>query len=215
MSLVFDVFIIVFLFFLFAFSHSVLASFDVKKRISEKVGKKIAFYRLFYNISSILIFIAIYYLLPKPRFVIYDLQFPYDLFIFGVQIFGIIGFFWTGSYINLGEFIGLSQAKRYFKGNYEISSLDENTNLVIAGPFKISRHPIYFFSLIILGFRPVMDLFYLVFFICIFAYFYLGSVYEEKNREKKFGESYSIYKNKVPRLIPNPILLFKLISSNK
>lgn len=203
MNLVLDIFIIILLFFLFSASHSFLAAFDIKKRITEKVGPKIAFYRLFYNLSSILIFIAVYFLSPKPDVIIYDLQFPYDIIIFIVQFLGVVGFFWAGSYINLKEFLGISQIKRFFEGKYKVNDLDEYHELVIKGPFKYSRHPIYFFSIIILGARPTMDLFYLVFFICMLIYFYIGSMFEEKSLEKRYGSIYSDYKSKVPRLIPN------------
>lgn len=209
MNHVFDVLIIVFLFFLFASSHSILAAFDVKKRLTEKIGNQIAFYRLFYNISSILIFVAVYYLSPKPNVIIYDLQFPYDLIILAIQILGIIGFFWAGSYINLKEFLGITQIKRFYQGNYSVKDLDEYHELVIVGPFKLSRHPIYFFSIIILLFRSTMDLFYLVFLLCMILYFYIGSVYEERSLEKRYGKKYLDYKSQVPRLIPNPFLLFK------
>lgn len=209
MSLFFDVFLIIFLFFLFASSHSILAAFNVKQRITQKLGDKIAFYRLFYNLTSILTFVAVYYLSPKPNLIIYDLLFPYDLIIFGVQFIGIVGIFWAGSYINMKEFLGLTQIKRYFEGSYRVDDLDEHHELVVKGPFKFSRHPIYFFSIIILGFRPTMDLFYLVFFICMLLYFYIGSVYEELSLEKRFGSLYLEYKNSVPRLFPNPFLFNK------
>jgi len=119
MNLALDIFSIIILFFLFAASHSFLAAFDIKKRITEKVGPKIAFYRLFYNLSSILIFIAVYFLSPKPNVIIYDLQFPYDIIIFIVQFLGVVGFFWAGSYINLKEFLGITQIKRFFEGKLE------------------------------------------------------------------------------------------------
>jgi len=209
MSLFFDAFVIVFLFFLFSSSHSLLAAFDVKKKIAERVGNKIAFYRLFYNISSVLIFVAVYYLSPKPNVIIYDLQFPYDLIIFAIQFLGVIGLFWAGSYINFKEFLGITQIKRYLSGTYNPGDIDEYHQLVVNGPFKISRHPIYFFSIIILGFRPTMDFFYLIFFICMLVYFYIGSVYEEKSLQKRYGDLYSEYKKNVPRLIPNPYLLIK------
>jgi len=45
-------------------------------------------------------------------------------------------------------------------------------------------------------FRPVMDLFYLTFLICIVAYFYVGSYYEEKKLVRQFGEVYEIIKKK-------------------
>lgn len=214
MSLFFDVLIIVLLFSIFAISHSFLAYFDVKKKITERVGEKIAFYRLFYNISSIIIFIAIYALSPKPNLLIYDLPFPYDIIIFGIQVLGIIGFFWASSFIDLKEFLGLTQIKRYYEGKYKLDELDEHQTFIIAGPFKFVRHPIYFFSIIILGFRPTMDLFYLTFFICAVIYFYIGSIYEEKNLVKRFGTDYLVYKTKVPRLIPNPFSLNNFAKDN-
>ena len=210
MTYVFDVVIIVVLFFLFASSHSVLANFSVKERITKKVGEKIAFYRFFYNAASLILFTAVYLLSPKPKVQIYDLQFPFDLIIFAVQFAGIIGLFWAGSFIDLKEFIGINQIRRYLKNEYKIENLDEYHQLVIRGPFKFSRHPIYFFSIIVLGFRSSMDLFYLVFFLCILVYFYVGSVYEEKNLEQRYGKLYIKYKTQVPRLIPNPFTKLKL-----
>jgi len=209
MSLLFDILIIAFLFSIFAVSHSLLATFKVKERIAEQVGNKIAFYRLFYNIISILTFLTIYSLSPKPNIVIYDLQFPYDIITIGFQVIGVLGFFWAGSYVDLKEFLGITQIKRYFNGTYATDDLDENQEFIISGPFKYSRHPIYFYSILLLGFRPSMDLFYLVFFNCMVIYFYVGAIFEEKNLEKKYGEAYSDYKNNVPRLIP------KFISNNK
>ncbi len=214
MSLFFDIFTIIFLFFLFASSHSILAAFNVKQRITDKIGNKIAFYRLFFNVSSILIFVAVYFLSPKPNIIIYDLQFPYDIIIFGIQILGIIGLFWSGSYLHLKEFLGITQIERYFNGTYSPDDLDEHHELVIKGPFKYTRHPLYFFSIIVLGFRPTMDLFYLVFFLCMLIYFYIGSIYEEKNLEKRYGKSYLNYKKNTPRLIPNPFLTNKISQEN-
>lgn len=214
MSLVFDILIIVILFFLFASSHSLLAAFDVKERLTEKIGTKIAFYRIFYNVSSLIIFIAVYYLSPKPNLVIYDLQFPYDIIIFIIQVFGIIGLIWSILHINGKEFLGLTQIKRYFEGNYRLDDLDEYHELVVKGPFKYSRHPIYFFTIVLLGFRSTMDLFYLVFFLCMLTYFYIGSMYEEKSLAKRYGKKYLDYKKKVPRLIPNPFLKLKLAADN-
>ncbi|PID61813.1 MAG: hypothetical protein CR986_02380 [Ignavibacteriae bacterium] len=209
MSLFFDILIIIFLFVLFAVPHSLLAAFGAKSKIAEEIGSKIAFYRLFYNVISILTFIAIYYLSPKPKITLYDLDFPFDILIFAIQLLGIIGLFWSASYLDIQEFIGLSQIKRYFEGTYKIDSIDENQKLIVKGPFKYSRHPIYFFSIIVLGFRATMDIFSFIFLLCALAYFYIGSIFEEKNLTKRYGRDYSNYKKRVPRLIPNPFLFIK------
>ncbi len=214
MSIFFDVIIIIFLFSLFAISHSVMAAFNVKEKITKQVGSKIAFYRLFFNVASILIFIAVYALSPKPNVIIYDLQFPYDIIIFAIQVIGLIGFIWVSFYIDVKEFLGITQIQRYLNGTYSLEDLDEKQELHIQGPFKYSRHPIYFYSIIFLGFRPAMDLFYFVFFICMVIYFYIGSIFEERNLEKKFGETYTEYKKNIPRLIPNPFKKYRIVTDN-
>ena len=197
-----DIVIITLLFSLFALSHSILASSKTKNLLVEKIGEKIAFYRLFYNISSLFLFYFIYTIFPKPNAVIYDLQFPFDIMIFVVQIFAIFGFIWGASKINLLEFFGIAQINRYMENNYNSDELDEKMELVIEGPFRYSRHPIYLFSILFLVFRPTMDLFYLVFLINMLVYFYVGSYFEEKKMVDFFGNQYSDYQRTVPRLFP-------------
>ena len=197
-----DILAIVILFFLFAISHTWLASRKFKKALVDKIGNKIAFYRLFYNLSSLLFFGIFYELAPKPDAIIYDLQFPFDLITFALQILSLLCIVWSSRQIDVKEFIGIKQIERYIDGNYSIDDLDEKQKLRIEGAFKFVRHPIYFFSILFLGFRPQMTLFYLVMFICIVFYFYAGSVYEEKKLIEVFGDQYREYQKRVPRLFP-------------
>jgi len=207
-----DIAIITLLFSLFALSHSILASSKAKHLLVEKIGEKIAFYRLFYNISSLFLFYFIYTISPKPNGVIYDLQFPFDIMIFVVQIFAIFGFIWGASKINLLEFFGIAQINRYMENNYNSDELDEKMELVIEGPFRYSRHPIYVFSILFLVFRPTMDLFYLVFLINMLVYFYIGSYFEEKKMLEFFGNQYSDYQRTVSRLFP---IKFSRLNKNR
>ena len=200
--IVLDVIIIVLLFSIFAFSHTYLASIKIKRRIAEKIGGKIAFYRLFYNISSLFIFFVFYELSPKPDVIVYNLHKPYDIVIFAFQVLSLFGLFWAAKPIRLMDFIGVSQIEKYLKGMYNPDELDEKLELKIVGAFNFVRHPIYFFSILFLGLRPVMDLSYMVMFICFVIYFYIGSIYEEKKLVEVFGIQYSDYQKRVPRLIP-------------
>lgn len=202
MTLFIDAVIIIVLFALFGVSHSILASNKFKKKLIEQIGDKIAFYRLFYNVSSLIIFIAVYSLAPKPDILIYDLKFPFDLIIFGLQILSIAGLIWSVKYINAKEFLGIDQIKRYLDGNYNTEELDEHTKLVIKGPFQYTRHPIYFFSSFFLILRPTMEAGYLIMLICIIVYFYIGTFYEEKKLVERFGVEYTYYKKNIPRFFP-------------
>jgi protein-S-isoprenylcysteine O-methyltransferase Ste14 len=201
MNYVFDVIFIVILFAIFGYTHSLLASLKIKIWFRKTFGDLIAFYRLFYNLVGLLSVYLIYELSPKPHIIIYDLPNPYDLIILIPQLLSLAGVFWAFQYICFKEFLGLDQIKRFIEKRYT-TELDEEFTLRIEGPYRYSRHPVYFFSITFLLFRPVMDLFYLTFFICIVAYFYIGSYYEEKKLVRQFGEIYENYKKEVSAIFP-------------
>lgn len=207
--MIIDIFLIVLLFFLFAFIHSFLASNEFKKRLAVNIGEKIAFYRLFYNLSSIIFFLAFLFLAPKPDVIIYDLHYPFDIITFVLQIISLVALLWSIKGMDLKEFLGIAQLMRYIKGEYKIDDVDAIDNFRVEGAYKFVRHPVYFFSILFLGLRPTMDLFYFVTFICIIIYFYIGSYFEEKKLIEKYGINYLEYQKKVPRLIPYKIFISK------
>lgn len=202
MTLALDIAIILLLFFLFGLFHSVLASKKLKEKIANDAGDKIAFYRLFYNITSVITLLAAIYISPKPDIIIYDLPFPYDLVFWGIQALAIIGFYKSASYINLSEFLGIEQIRRYYQKSYNKEDLDEKQELSTDGWLKFSRHPIYFFSIIIITFRPAMNLFDLLLCISFILYFVIGAHFEEKKLIDKFGNKYLDYKKNVPMFFP-------------
>lgn len=197
-----EVISIILLFTLFAYSHTWLASLKIKQALAEKLGNKIAFYRLFYNISSVIFFMAFYAVSPKPDIIVYDLRFPFDIITFVLQIFSLVGLVWASRGIDWKEFVGIAQINRYMNGGYNVSDLDEKQILKIEGAFKFVRHPIYLFSILFLGFRPTMTVFYLTMYLCVIAYFYIGSIYEERKLIEMFGDEYKEYQKKVPRILP-------------
>jgi len=212
MEPVVDVLIFIFLFIVFSYTHSLLASEKVKIQFKKIFGGLIAFYRILYNLFSVISLYIIYDVSPKPHIIIYDLHNPFDLIILIPQFLSLAGVFWVFKYICLREFLGLEQIKRFFEKKY-ITELDEEFTLRIEGPYRYSRHPIYFFSITFLLFRPVMDLFYLTFFICIVVYFYIGSYYEEKKLVRQFGDIYENYKKEVPGIFP--VKLFRPYNQKK
>jgi protein-S-isoprenylcysteine O-methyltransferase Ste14 len=202
MPYIIDVLIIFILFAVYAAVHSFLASHRVKEDIKKSFGDLIAFYRLGYNLFAIVSLYFIYELSPKPNLIIYDLPKPYDILILIPQFAALIGLLWSFKYVCIKEFLGISQIERYIQKEYS-SDLDEDLTLTIDGPFKYSRHPVYFFSIIFLLFRPTMDLFYLTFFVLIVAYFYIGAYFEEKKLVRVFGENYKQYQKSVPQIFPS------------
>ena len=197
-----DVLIILFSFAAFAFLHSFLASNKIKKILAEQYERRVAFYRLIYNLISLFTFYLLYESVPHPILIIYDLPYPFDFIVLVPQFLGIAGIIWSLRYFDVREFLGINQVFRLLNKEYDPSELDEKLTLQIKGPYKICRHPVYFFSIIFLMFRAEMDLFYLTFLVAIIIYFYVGSFYEERKLVEKFGEEYLQYQNSVPRIIP-------------
>ncbi len=198
-----DSLVIFFLFFsLFAVQHSVLASLKFKKKLQSILGDKIAFYRIFYIMISLFTFGLFYYLAPKPDIVIYSLPYPFDLIVFTLQTVSLILLLWTGTFIDLREFLGLNQIKRYFKGEYNPEELDEISEFRVEGPYKFVRHPVYLFSILFIILRASMDLFYLDAAAAMIIYFFVGAYYEEKKLVKMFGNKYVEYRKTTPMIFP-------------
>ncbi len=155
-----------------------------------------------------LIFWLIYIISPKPDYTIYDLPYPFDIVIVLFQIASAITLVWIAKFINMREFLGITQIQRFLNNSYNTNDLDEKSELRIDGPFKYSRHPIYLFSSLFLMLRPTMDFFYLIFLINMILYFYIGSYFEEKKLLQVFGKEYEEYQKTVPKIFPSIKLLF-------
>ena len=209
MTVVLQALYLIFLYAAFAVLHTVLAGLDIKRRIAKKYPGIMPWYRLLYNIFAIISFYYVYELSPRIDIKLYDLQYPYDFIILFFQLQMLLGILWTLRYFNAKEFFGIDQILRKLKGSYNALSLDENSELIIKGPYLWCRHPLYLFFILFLALRPYMFLDYLISLICITLYFYIGSIYEEKRMIDKFGDHYREYIKHIPRLIPYHIFFKK------
>lgn len=198
----FQIISIVFLFTLFGFLHSLLASRFVKEKLIFILKEKIAFYRIFYNIFSVLTFAIFIIVSPDINEIVYKVKEPFSYLMIIPFLVGLYGIIISSKYFSMSEFLGISQVKRYLNKTYSLNDLDEKMTLRISGPYKFMRHPIYFFSIIMILSIPEMTVSRLVIVVCIIFYFYVGSIYEEKKLVKIFGDEYIEYQKNVPRIFP-------------
>jgi protein-S-isoprenylcysteine O-methyltransferase Ste14 len=101
-----------------------------------------------------------------------------------------------------GRFWALNTLGKYHSLQIEIK---DDHPLIISGPYRYIRHPIYFFSILeVLGCALILNA-TLAFFIGLFAYtplLLLRLFLEEKTLIQTFGSAYLKYKETVPCLIP-------------
>ncbi len=172
--------------------HSFLASHFAKGMISLKTGGA-DLYRLTYNVFALISFAPILYLMRTlPDQPIYQVASPWNLFMFGGQLFALlmllIAFLQTDSL----SFVGLRQ----------LFEKETTGALVTRGMYRIVRHPLYTFGLLFIWLTSTMTQNSLTVYLGATLYILIGTYFEERKLLLDFGEAYAEYQRKTPMLIP-------------
>lgn len=186
----------------FGFIHSILASKEAKHAFKERFGERAYYgwYRLIYNIFAGVTLIPIAWMMMlQPSRVIWQVQSPITIIFLILQGIGVIGLLISVLQIDGGQFLGTSQLRAYLRGD-ELPLPKEP--LSVTGVYALVRHPLYFFSLLVIWFIPTMSESYLGFALGSTLYFVIGSWYEERRLLEFFGDEYKVYQQKVAWMIP-------------
>ncbi len=194
--------VILLLYSTFGLVHTYLAKIEFKELVARRYPKFLPYYRFTYNIFALFHFSLVYKLTPDLDFRLYDLPKPFDLIMLAVQYISLAGIIWVFYKIGFKEFLGIAQIERDLFEDYGSETLDEQTDLIVDGPFKLCLHPIYFFTSLWLLARPQMLLDYFISVLCIIVYFIIGAKYEEKRMLAHFGDRYKDYAQGKRRFIP-------------
>jgi methanethiol S-methyltransferase len=174
-----------------------MASSQLKKRIDRlnKIYK--SYYRLVFNLVSLLLIIPIIHAYQES---------PTQYLYTSTLLYGVIG-----SLISLvGSYIVIAGFKNYradeFIGTYQIKNNHDfhPTKLSRNGWNGVVRHPLYFGSILlvagILLLIPTVKLG--ITGGLIIGYLYIGTLWEEKKLVSEFGTTYKEYQQEVSMLIP-------------
>lgn len=185
--------------------HSLTAAKRFKALVHRAVGERAyaGLYRLLYNLVSLLTFLPVLYFMATAvsQRVLWRIPAPWVFGALLVQLAGLVGLLYALWQTDVWSFVGVRQAWRYLRGAAEPEA---EPRLVTSGPYGWVRHPLYFFSLLILWFMPVMTVATLLFNVIATLYFWIGSVHEEWRLQATFGAAYEAYRRRVPRLLPWP-----------
>lgn len=181
---------------LWGFLHSWTASLSFKASFEKLLGAQVMrFYRLCYNIFSILTFLPILWLMRTlPDRTLYTVPPPWlYLMLFGqfvAAVGGVLGLLST----DVWEFIGLRQLV--------VHPHLHNGKLVASGLYKYIRHPLYTFGLLFIWLTPLMTQNMLTLYLGATIYIVIGAYFEEKKLCREFGDEYAAYKARTPMLLP-------------
>jgi methanethiol S-methyltransferase len=116
----------------------------------------------------------------------------------------IAGFIWSTR--SLGAFDPFGVKNIFYHINNKQPKI---LPLAIRGPYKLVRHPLYFFSLMMIWYWPDLSADRLVFNMLWTGWIIIGTLLEERDLVREFGEDYRDYQRAVPMLIP-----FKIFNKN-
>lgn len=92
----------------------------------------------------------------------------------------------------------------------------EKGKLILSGSYRYMRHPVYTFTMTVLIASPVMTANLIFIILLTGIYIFAGTYFEEQNLKKRFGADYEMYKDKVPKFIPDIFtILNRLFSRQK
>lgn len=176
--------------------HSWLAAFSTKDLAQRIFGEKIRrFYRLIYIlIAGVTLLPILGMVLFLPSRVLWVIPVPWRYLTITLQGLALVGLVVTVLQVDTLAFIGLRQLNN--------PDAESEAELVTRGFYRMVRHPLYFFSLVIFWLFPIMTNLGLAFVIVSSLYFVLGSIVEERKLVEIYGDSYRAYQRDVPRIIP-------------
>jgi protein-S-isoprenylcysteine O-methyltransferase Ste14 len=175
--------------------HSYLASLGAKDWVRRTLGETgMRFYRLAYNIFSVISFLPILWLMVAlPNREIYRIPAPWVYLSLAGQVAAVvvlvIGVLQTGAL----SFVGLKQL---------FEEYERPSRLVTEGLYRWVRHPLYTAGLLFLWLTPVMSQNSLIVFLAATVYLIVGALFEERKLEREFGQAYTDYKAATPMFIP-------------
>lgn len=179
----------------FALLHSLLAIPAVKQRIQQWLGSHARWYRLLYNIKSVLLLGLIILIFPPRPELLYSVPAPYSWLMRGVQLIGALLFLRTLRDFDLRAFAGIDASGRPVLA-------EQREHFTSRGTFRYCRHPMYAAAMLFLIANPTVTIGYAAYALNFIAYFVLGSISEERHLQQQFGAEYAAYKARVPRFIP-------------
>ena len=178
--------------------HSAMISIAVTEYVKKRLGSNYRFYRVFFNLISILT------LIPVALFA-HSAQTPAifqwsgymrlgQALIFG---FAVLFFFLGWRHYDIRQVIGIKQIR---EGTAD-RAITETGELDTSGVLGMTRHPWYLATMLLIWARQ-MDVAAIIVNVILTSYLIVGTYLEEKKLLREFGENYRNYQNKVSMLIP-------------
>lgn len=184
-----------FLSIIFFLQHSIMVRAWFKKRLGKFVPE--IYHSAFYGITSAITLLLVMIFWQKTPVFIVHADGIICWLLRALFILCLLGFFWGAKALGSFDALGVKPLMRYISNRP-----DKPQQIIAKGPYRWSRHPLYFFLIILIWSCPVLTLDRLIFNIMWSIWIIIGTFLEDRELHREFGRQYSEYSSKVPMLIP-------------
>jgi methanethiol S-methyltransferase len=179
----------------FFLQHSIMVRQRIRKRLAEIIPD--LFYSAFYALTSGMALLLVMLLWQKTSTPLFTAA-GSSYWLFRMLFFVCIaGFSWGSRSLGSFDPLGVKAISRHMRGKMSVQM-----PLKVRGAYQWVRHPLYFFSLIMFWSCPVLTADRLLFNLMWTTWIIAGTVLEERDLVREFGDGYREYQKKVPMLIP-------------
>lgn len=174
--------------------HSVTASLGFKDSLRRTFGPGfMKFYRLLYNVFSVVSFAPILYLSAVlPTQSLYRVTSPLNYLMLAGQGLSALLLLVAVLQTDTLSFVGLRQ----------LIEEEKPGRLVTKGFYRYMRHPLYTFGLLFLWLSPSVSVNSFVLYASLTIYIFVGVYFEERKLLREFGQEYADYKSVTPMIVP-------------
>jgi protein-S-isoprenylcysteine O-methyltransferase Ste14 len=180
---------------LFFFQHSGMMRSSFRARFASIIPRH--YHPSIYAIASGVALTAVVFFWMPTQMVIYQLEGLFRFLARCVTLLAIAGFWWGVRSLEHFDTFGLIPIKTHLSGRDRPAP-----HFVLRGPYLWVRHPLYFFTLVLIWSSPDVSSDRLLFNVLWTLWIVLGAVLEEKDLVAEFGETYRHYQKSVPMLFP-------------
>jgi protein-S-isoprenylcysteine O-methyltransferase Ste14 len=180
---------------LFFIQHSMMIRKSFKQTVTGKLPAH--FYGWVYTIASALVLLALVLLWQPSDQIIWQVSGWGRWFLRSVFLVGCAGILWSVASLHYFDAFGTRMIRAHIRQVKTVSS-----PLASKGPYRLVRHPIYFFVLLMIWSYPVLSADRLLFNLLFTLWMIVATFWEERDLKREFGEAYHAYQKQVPMLIP-------------
>ena len=184
---------------LFFVQHSGMIRKAYRRRLAAWVAEY--YHGVLYTLASAVVLFVLVLFWQSSATTLISLQGIARWLMQGAFFASLLGMFWSMLALRGFDIFGNQAMLAHISGTPAAS-----TPFAVRGPYHWVRHPLYFFTLVMIWSSPDLTLDRLLFNVLFTGWIVVGTRLEERDLVAEFGEHYRAYQRHVPMLIPHKLI---------